>query len=113
VQIQKGSSALEKKLFAKSERNLQKSVMPFLKKQPGWWIKTSDRFVAGYPDIIGCMCGHFCAIELKRPGSKGPTPLQQHNIELINQCGGRAVWVTSLKEVKDYVQRWKNMVGVK
>lgn len=104
---------LEKKLFAKSEKSLQRSVRAFLKTQPGWWIKTSDRFIAGYPDIIGCFFGNFIAIELKRPGSKGPTPLQQHNMELIKKSGGKAVWVTSLKEVKELVNKWKDLVGNK
>lgn len=97
----------------RKEKSVQTSVMKYLRTQPGWWVKISDRFVAGIPDIIGCLNGHFFSIELKRPKGERPTALQVHNMEKINQAGGRAVWITSLKEVKDYVKRWKNMVGVK
>jgi hypothetical protein len=97
---------LEKQLFQKSEKSLQRSVRAFLKKQPGWWIKASDRFVAGIPDILGCLNGYFVAIELKRPGSKGPTDLQAHNMRLIQDNGGIAIWVTSLEEVKQGIKIW-------
>lgn len=107
------SETLAKKLFAKSEGSLQKSVVPLLKKGPGWWVKVSDRFVSNIPDILGCFFGRFCAIELKRPGKKGPTPGQRHNMDLIIEAGGIAVWVTTLKEAKEYLKKWKKDFGGK
>ena len=94
-------------VLGRKENSIQNAVMHYLRKQPGWWIKISDRFVAGIPDIIGCLNGKYCAIELKRPGGKGPTPLQHHNIEKIHHEGGHAIWATSLQEVKIYVELWK------
>jgi len=97
----------------RKEKSIQNAVMKYLRSQEGWWVKISDRFVAGIPDIIGCLNGRFFSIELKRPRGERPTALQMHNMELINKAGGRAVWVKSLQEVKDYVKRWKILVGNK
>lgn len=91
----------------RKEQSIQGAVMKYLKTQPGWWVKISDRFVAGIPDIIGCMYGRFFSIELKRPKGEKPTPLQFHNMELINKNGGDAIWVRSLPELKKAVEKWK------
>jgi len=64
-----------------------------LLKQHGFFWKASDRYYAGIPDIIGCYCGRFVAIEVKIDSNK-PTPLQTHYIEKIREAGGFAEVVT-------------------
>ena len=45
---------------------------------------------AGIPDIIACINGRFVAIEVKAAAGK-PSPLQTHNIQLINDAKGFGV----------------------
>ena len=42
---------------------------------------------AGIPDIIGCMDGHFIAIECKA-GTNNTTPLQDRELNMILDTGG-------------------------
>ena len=55
---------------------------------------------AGVPDIICCIDGVFCAIEVKREG-KEPTPIQQRRIEELEAAGGIAFWGTAKKVIGD------------
>lgn len=62
-----------------------------------WFTKVSDRYITGVPDIIGCISGHFFALELKRDEGK-PSKLQEYNIELIKKAGGKACVIRTVKE---------------
>ena len=52
------------------EKNLQVDIIKSIKSIYGddvWIFKTHDQVRVGIPDILLCLCGHFVAIELKRP----------------------------------------------
>jgi hypothetical protein len=102
------------------ERDLQIDLIKSIKSIYGedvWVFKTHDQVRVGIPDIILCFCGHFVAIELKKPifykdkgrygrsaemkgersveaqrhiDGKDLEPLQRYNIMLINRAGGSA-----------------------
>lgn len=90
------------------ETNLKNSVMRHLNSIPrSWWYKTSDRFHAGIPDIIGFIDGVPHAFELKF-GDNTPTQLQLHT--LIDMCmAGAIVGVAyTLDDVKSIIQEGQN-----
>lgn len=68
--------------------------------QGSYWLKIpGTRYLAGVPDLIGCVHGRFCAIEVKRPDtSYGVTERQQANIDRINKAGGVAFVARSEQE---------------
>lgn len=51
-------------------------------------------------DILCCIKGRFCGIEVKVPGKK-PTPRQTFTIKAINDAGGVAFWTDSLEYTKE------------
>jgi hypothetical protein len=56
--------------------------------------------INGVPDIVGCYKGVFFAIEVKAPGKlKGVTPLQQMQINSINQAMGWAIASDDMEKV--------------
>lgn len=65
-----------------------------LKAYPGavlWKIHGGAMQRAGIPDLIGCIHGHFIAIEVKHPDAKrGLTRLQESTLEAIQRAGGLA-----------------------
>ena len=54
---------------------------------------------SGVPDIVGCYQGLFFAIECKA-GKNKPTPLQQKNMDQIDQAGG-LTWVANEQNARD------------
>ena len=54
---------------------------------------------SGVPDIVGCYQGLFFAIECKA-GNNKPTPLQQKNMDQIDQAGG-LTWVVNEQNAHD------------
>lgn len=54
---------------------------------------------AGIPDIICCYRGKFVAFEVKTETGK-TTALQEAVINKIRKCGGKAVVVRSVEDVK-------------
>lgn len=85
-----------------SEAAVTIQVKKFLKTIPKtelWYWKVSDRFTAGVPDIVGCFCGLFFAIELKDQG-KEPRPLQSQILKRINRAKGLAISTDNVVEVK-------------
>lgn len=54
---------------------------------------------AGIPDIICCYRGKFVAFEVKNEKGK-TTALQESVINKIQKCGGKAVVVKSVDDVK-------------
>ena len=61
---------------------------------------------AGIPDIIGCMNGHFIAIECKAGKGKA-TALQERELNAIAAAGGFACLVdeTGLDELKQLLEK--------
>ena len=73
------------------ESRLVSRILKALRAQGGFWFKVhgGPYQVAGIPDIIGCLNGHFVAIEVKIPGNL-PTALQWRTIESLTAAGARA-----------------------
>jgi len=73
-----------------------------LRELGGWWYSVPrSRFGrAGIPDIMGCFCGQFIALELKRfdgIGNYGATQVQIRMLEEITDAGGVA-WLVAREE---------------
>lgn len=86
------------------EAKLKQDVTKYLKNIKGlWFYKTSDRYTAGIPDIIGCYRGDFFAIELKDARGK-VSPLQTHIIKKIHNACGYATVCYNINQVKDFIQ---------
>lgn len=70
---------------------------------PGHWIDlTIDGFArSGEPDIIGCYCGRYIAMELKH-NDRGydVEEIQQYKLNDIKNNGGVALSVYSLEDLK-------------
>ncbi len=56
-------------------------------------------FSSGWPDIVGCFCGAFFAVEVKRPGGKA-TPLQSAELEKWRAARGYATVATSVEDAE-------------
>lgn len=67
-----------------------------------YWGTANGR--VGVPDLIACYRGFFVAFEVKRPGGKA-TKIQEHEIERIKKCGGRAYVVDRSREVEKALNR--------
>ena len=61
---------------------------------------------SGVPDIVGCFHGKFFAIECKA-GNNKPTPLQQKNLDSIENALGAAIVVNedNMNEVKTWLMK--------
>lgn len=64
--------------------------------------KISDRFNAGFPDILLCIDGEFVAIELKQEKGR-VTALQEQEIRDIHIAGGTAEVARSVEEALDII----------
>lgn len=78
------------------ETRFKEKILPILQKLPNsYFIKTQMVALLGVPDIIGCVSGKFCALELKRNSKEakrltGRVRLQGHILLLIRNAGGYA-----------------------
>lgn len=96
-----------------NESALTTKMVRWLNAQEGvvaWKIHGGPHQRAGIPDIIACQCidiyegvfGQFYGFEVKLPGKeKNLTKLQAATLEKIDNAGGRAHMVTSLKQIKE------------
>ena len=87
----------EKELVAKILRYLKTVPKCFAWKEHGGIYGT-----AGIPDIIACINGRFYAFEVKTPVGK-TTKLQDVTIRKILACGGTALVVRSVDEVRTVI----------
>jgi len=71
------------------EKRVKNAVVKQLKELGAYYFYpvTGGYGASGVPDIVGCYYGRFFAFECKA-GSNKPTPLQQKNIDQINQMKG-------------------------
>ena len=91
------------------ETYLKNQVIKYLKGVRGlWFYKSSDRFTAGIPDIIGCYRGAFFAIELKDPDNGRLKALQEITIARINKARGFAISADTLKDVQRLIKEIRN-----
>ena len=90
------------------EKQVQKKIVDYLKTLAPdlWYYSTTGnlRGRAGVPDVVGCYCGKFFAIEVKRPIGKGATPLQKNQIQQINDADGLAFVARSVAFVKEVLE---------
>lgn len=59
---------------------------------------------AGTPDLLICLDGRFCAVELKQPG-KVPTGLQFKRLRTWAAAGAIAGWVTTEADLVELLRR--------
>ena len=82
-----------------SEKKLEKRCTDVAKAN-GWWSrKFSSPANRGVPDRIFMKEGRVIFVEFKAPG-KEPTPLQWHEIGLIKDHGGNAIWIDDVAVFK-------------
>ena len=91
----------------KPETYLVGTFLFHLRKLPkSHWVKMHGNQFSGrgHPDIMGCLCGVFVGIEVKRPGFNA-TPIQQLNIDKINAAGGVAGVVHDIHELGEILEK--------
>lgn len=101
----------------KAETNLHTRILKALRKEfPGsWWFKVwGGPFTpAGIPDLMGCVCGLFFALEVKLPDNKRSktSKIQDETIADLRKANAHARVVRSPQEAVDYVRsvlrRWE------
>lgn len=69
--------------------------------------------VRGTPDLIGCVGGRCVVIEVKRPGSPGPTAAQLGQLRAWQDAGALAGWVCSVSDLREILSHlgdygWRN-----
>ena len=85
-----------------AEKEIVSAILRYLKTVPRCfvWKEHGGMYgTAGIPDIIACIDGRFFAFEVKTPVGKA-TALQAATIRKILACGGMAVVVRSVDEVR-------------
>jgi len=93
-----------------TEADLVRKILKRLKAEydMGVWYKihTGPFQERGVPDIIGCLRGKFIAFEVKTPENKdGVTNYQRLQLDRIKSAEGKAIVVTSVKEVLKYLAK--------
>ncbi len=89
------------------EADIVKAIQRYLKtlKDCFFWKEHGGMYgTAGIPDIICCYRGKFVSFEVKTESGK-TTPLQESAIRKIQACGGIAVVVRSVDEVKSVIAK--------
>ena len=90
-----------------SEKDFEREVKAYLKKQGCWVLKTWSNGIqrSGVPDLLVCCNGYFLGIELKAETGK-PTELQKWNLEQIRNAGGIGIvlYPHQFEEFKDFVE---------
>lgn len=97
--IKAGGEAISKPYTVESK--FQDRLIRLLKniyKEDIWFVKVSDRYISGIPDIVGCIHGVFFAFELKDDIGV-PSKIQCVVIEKIRKAGGRVWVVRTIEEV--------------
>ena len=83
------------------EKRVKNAVVKQLKELGAYYFYpvTGGYGASGVPDIVGCYYGRFFAFECKA-GSNKPTPLQQKNMDQIEESGG-LTWVVNEQNARD------------
>ena len=88
------------------ESDIVKAILRYLKSVPNCfaWKEHGGMYgTAGIPDIICCYDGRFYGFEVKTEDGK-PTKLQKATIRKILKCGGTALVVRSVDEVRAVIE---------
>jgi len=92
------------------EKKVKKKVVEILKQYGAYYFYpvTGGFGASGVPDIVACCNGRFLGIEVKADAKKrGPTALQQKNLNAINATGGVGVVIdaNNLDELEETMRR--------
>jgi Holliday junction resolvase len=92
------------------EKKVKKKVVEILKQYGAYYFYpvTGGFGASGVPDIVACCNGRFLGIEVKADAKKrGPTALQQKNLNAINATGGVGVVIdaNNLDELEEVMKR--------
>ena len=87
------------------EQQTQKRILDYLKGRGVWSVKVITANRRGCPDILVCAYGFFLALEVKRPGPRRVSQLQQFQVDKIIEAGGTAIVVSSVTEVVTALNR--------
>ncbi len=88
------------------EKDIVTAIKKYLKTVGGcfFWKEHGGMYgTAGIPDLILCYKGRFIGLEVKTDDGV-VTDLQKATIRKINDCGGIAVVVRSVDEVKTVIE---------
>lgn len=68
-----------------------------------WWETIQQKSIRGTPDIIGCVCGVFIALEFKASEKATRSKLQVYKSEKIKKCKGISLFV--------YPENWDSVIS--
>jgi hypothetical protein len=86
------------------ESRLSKKIQDAIKTEFGldvfvFKVWGSSHMMAGLPDLIGCLRGHFFALEVKHPETRGDvSPRQEYVHGVIRTAGGVCQVVATVEE---------------
>ena len=77
------------------EKKVKQNVVSVLKELNAYYFypATGGYGRSGIPDVVACLDGQFIGIECKA-GSNKPTPLQERELQAIEDSGGVAIIYT-------------------
>jgi len=85
-----------------SEQQIQKKIIKYLEGEGAYVVKVISASKAGVPDLLVCYEGHFIGIEVKTPLKRtNVSPLQEYNLDRIEECGGDILVAWSVEQVKE------------
>lgn len=91
-----------------TEADITKKSVKMLRKRGHFAVKLQGGMMqtAGLADISACICGHFVAIEMKKPETKDKlTPRQEKKLREVKEAGGIAVVCWSVEMVENLAKR--------
>lgn len=94
---------MSRKPESRLQRNIRRALEAKFPESKFWKIWGGPFQVAGFPDLLGCVCGLFVALEVKQPGEVA-SEIQKDTIEEIKQAGGISGVVTSDAEAVELVR---------
>ncbi len=92
-----------------AESGLQRRIRKALEKEfkGSFWFKIhGNKYTPiGMMDLLGCVEGYYCALEIKKPGEV-PRPIQHERMQQIANAGGLAGWVDTEEEAIELVREF-------
>ena len=100
-------------MVQKAESRLQRRMRKRLEEEfGGWWVKIHGSiYQAGIPDLVGCVCGMFIAIEVKKSENEDASELQWKTIDNIKAEGGLSFCTHDIEEAVRRVRRHLEKAG--
>jgi len=83
------------------EADITRGIRQYLTMRHIWHFKHwgGPMGAVGIADILGIYRGRFLAIEIKRPGGRGPSPSQQGFLDNVKAAGGIGFCAYSVDDV--------------